>query len=927
MKRFYILWQLLMLWPALCIDAQVITTTPAIVQRTSSPIVITFHADRGNKGMAGMTARASVYAHTGVIISGSGEWSHASAWLDNSEKYKMTYVSADTWQLTIPSIDEYYGTTPSDDVVKLAFVFRNATGSKEGKEAGGGDIFVDVYPDSELEMTFTSDAKSQILTSSTTVNFTVNTSVKADMALYVNSLESNPIASLTDATSLTSAYEINAVGNTDIIAKSTAPTGIERIDTLSFCMPGEPVAKDYPGGVPEMGAVTNADGSVTFCLGAPGKHSAFLVGSWNRYRITENQYMYYQDYEGNRYFWTTVANLKPDTDYPYYYYVDASRRVGDPYARLVLDPYNDQYIPKDVFPNLPEYPSEFVQNVPLAVYNSSADKYDWNVPDFKGVDQSHLIIYELLIRDFTGTEGEAYGSGTIAGVMSKLDYLKGLGVNAIELLPIMEFNGNNSWGYNTNFYFAPDKAYGTPDDYRRLIDAIHGKGMAVILDIVFNQSDGLHPWYQLYDIASNPFYNGTAPHAYSVLNDWNQDNPLVQRQFKDALKYWLEAYNVDGFRFDLVKGLGSNQSYDAMYNPSTNTWSGVTDEKTNAYNASRVARMKELHTAMKEIKPDAYFINENLAGAKEENEMAKDGETNWANINYASAQMAMGYQAGADLNRFYAVNDQRTWGSTVSYAESHDEERLAYRIAQSGIADVKGNTVLSMRRLGSVGAVMLMSPGAHMIWQFQEFGADQTTKNSTGNDTSPKRVVWSYLDEQNHAGLKNSYADLCAIRSKYYDMFDENATTSMQCNSVNWNSGYVIALTKGSDQILLAVNPAVSGVKDVKLPVNDASSKYEVLSSSYGVAVPAMSDDGTVSLQAGAYVVFGSKGMSGLDSATDANGKIKVYGAEGRIVIEGDYVSADVYGLDGRAVYSLDGLVPGLYIVVVDGQPCKVAVR
>lgn len=66
MKRFYILWQLLMLWPALCIDAQVITTTPAIVQRTSSPIVITFHADRGNKGMAGMTARASVYAHTGV---------------------------------------------------------------------------------------------------------------------------------------------------------------------------------------------------------------------------------------------------------------------------------------------------------------------------------------------------------------------------------------------------------------------------------------------------------------------------------------------------------------------------------------------------------------------------------------------------------------------------------------------------------------------------------------------------------------------------------------------------------------------------------------------------------------------------------------------------------------------------------------------
>ena len=93
--------------------------------------------------------------------------------------------------------------------------------------------------------------------------------------------------------------------------------------------------------------------------------------------------------------------------------------------------------------------------------------------------------------------------------------------------------------------------------------------MAVILDIVFNQTDGLHPWYQMYPIASNTFYNGSAPHAYSVLNDWNQDNPLVQQQFKDALKYWLEAYHVDGFRFDLVKGLGSNQSYGATYNAAT----------------------------------------------------------------------------------------------------------------------------------------------------------------------------------------------------------------------------------------------------------------------------------------------------------------------------------------------------------------------
>lgn len=100
----------------------------------------------------------------------------------------------------------------------------------------------------------------------------------------------------------------------------------------------------------------------------------------------------------------------------------------------------------------------------------------------------------MLFRDFTGTEGEANGNGTVRKAIEKIPYLKGLGINAVELMPIMEFNGNNSWGYNTNFYFAPDKAYGTHEDYKEFIDKCHEEGIAVILDIVFNQSDGLHPW-------------------------------------------------------------------------------------------------------------------------------------------------------------------------------------------------------------------------------------------------------------------------------------------------------------------------------------------------------------------------------------------------------------------------------------------------
>lgn len=349
--------------------------------------------------------------------------------------------------------------------------------------------------------------------------------------------------------------------------------------------------------------------------------------------------------------------------------------------------------------------------------------YKWNTSGFKGASKDNLVIYELLFRDFTGTEGEARGNGTVRQAIDRLPYLKSLGVNAIELLPINEFNGNNSWGYNPNFYFAIDKAYGTPQDYKEFIDKCHELGMAVILDVVFNQSDGLHPWYQMYSRSTNPFYNATAPHAYSVLNDWNQGYPLVERQWRDMLQFWLSEYRVDGFRFDLVKGLGDNTSY-----------ANSGDAATNAYNSSRVARMKRLHDAMREVNPDAYFINENLAGAKEENDMAEDGELNWANVNDAGCQFAMGYPSNSSLNRMWAVRDSRTAGSTVAYLESHDEQRLAYKQDQWGTAGVKGNHKVSMQRLGSAAAQMLLVPGSHMIWQFSEMGNAQNTKDNSGGN-------------------------------------------------------------------------------------------------------------------------------------------------------------------------------------------------
>lgn len=924
MKKLYLLSFAMTLLSGMGMSAQVVTTEPSPVQTDSKNIVVTFHANEGNKGLMGVSSSTKVYAHTGVITNTSKndtDWQYAPTWGNNTSKYEMTWVATDTWTLTIPDINTYYGITdPSVVVEKLAFVFRDANGNRQGKTASGGDIFVNVLP-AGFQLEFSSDMSSKVLTSDATVNFTATTTRAADISIYVNTPD-NTIASASGVTTLTGSTNFTAIGDYTVYA--VAKSGDEsHTKTIEVARVNSAAEVPYPGGTPIMGPVTGADGSVTFCIAAPQKESVILVGSWNDYKISTTSMMNKQTVDGVPYFWTTVSGLEPGKDYIYYFLVDGSKAVGDPYARLVLDPYNDQYIPSTVFPDLIPYPSSQVQNTPVAVYNSKMNDYDWQVTDFKGVPQSDLIVYELLIRDFTGTEGKAEGSGTIAGVLSKLDYIQSLGVNAVELLPIMEFNGNNSWGYNTNFYFAPDKAYGTPDDYRLLIDELHKRGIAVILDIVFNQSDGLHPWYMMYDIASNPFYNGSAPHAYSVLNDWNQDNPIVQQQWHDALAYWLKEYKVDGFRFDLVKGLGNNSSYGATYNASTNTWTNVTDGKTNAYNATRVARMKELHDAMRAVKPDAYFINENLAGAKEENEMAEDSEINWANINEASCQFAMGFNSNASLNRFYAPLDSRTWGSTVSYAESHDEERMAYKQAKYGATGIKGNIPVSTRRLGSVAAQMLLAPGAHMIWQFQEFGADQTTKKSDGgNNTDPKKVVWSYLDNADRAGLKQSYAELCHIRKDNPEMFAEDVNTTINFNDWNYRT---LALTKGDKAIYLFVNPSTSSQANVPSPVDLSDSKYKLLSASYNTTPQPTT--GAVRIPAGAYAVYGTQDIAGVeDIDIEASDAPLIYGSTGEIIVEGDCTDVHAYNLAGVEV-PLTGLQAGIYLVKAGSHTVKVVVR
>lgn len=832
------------------LQAQV-TTVPTPVQEDTQGLTIYFHADQGNKQLANLPASTQIYAHTGVLTAkstGDNDWKYAPTWGDNDPKYLLTYVSPNLYSLYIGDIRTYYGIPATETIKKLAFVFRTADKSKEGKTASNGDIFVDVL-DKGLQVALTTNLDGTVITPETAkVHFTLSATEAAD--LYIN-INGTVIASKDNATLLEEDYIFTEPGSYTVYGGARKNGQLkEQTLKLSYTETSKPAT--YPGGVPKMGQVVNSDGSVTFCIAAPEKNGIVMVGSWNDYEVSNEYLMNYQDYNGQRYFWITLKDIDPTKQYIYYYLVDGTTRVGDPYAKLILDPSNDKYISSSVYPNLPPYPTSKVpgNNVSLAVYQGNINEYNWTDDDFVIPDRENLVIYELLIRDFTGTEGRANGNGTVKAAMEKLDYLQNLGVNVIELLPINEFNGNNSWGYNPNFYFAPDKAYGTPDDYKDFINECHRRGIAVVLDMVFNQTDWQHPWYQMYPVGSNPMYNATAPHAYSVLNDWNQGHPLVRRQFYDVVKYWMEEYHVDGYRFDLVKGLGNNDSY-------ANNSSSATE----AYNQSRVDNMRDIQKAMQEVNPDAIFINENLAGAQEENAMAAYGQLNWANVNYQGRQFAMGYRSDASLNRMDASKDSRTFGSTVAYLESHDEQRLAYEQNTYGDASIKGNLSLSMRRLGSTAAQMIIAPGSHMIWQFSELGNDENTKSNDGNNlTGPKKVLWDYYNVPDRKGLYDTYAELIDIRLSNPELFAKDSGYSL--NYSGWTLGRYYHSTVGNKELHLLINPQLDTELEMKLSFGSTNQDdYIIRSKSYGTTPTFSVSEGKVVIPANSYVLITNKNV------------------------------------------------------------------
>ncbi|WP_396147006.1 alpha-amylase family glycosyl hydrolase [Flavobacterium sp.] len=710
-----------------------ISTTPSTFEANQS---VTINFNKTGTALASYTG--VIYAHIGVTVNGVDWQNVKGSWGNNTTQPALTQTGTSTYTLTIsPDLYTYFNVPTTSSITKICVVFRNATGSAQNNQ--GTFINVGAF---QASLTAPTSNSTTILTTGQSLPITAsNTGGTANYTLLANGVFLNAATGATysyTATNITSNtfYELQVtLGSVTFTYKFYA---IVDPITQSLAMPSN--LEDGINYNP-----TNPS-KATLVLTAPGKDFIYVAGSFNSWQPNTSYAMKLDPTTGK--FWLELTGLTSGTQYTYQYWVVDNTptsgspklvRTADPYSTLVLSSFDDPYISASSYPNLPAFPSESGQNREVTVLQTGQTPYNWQVTNFTKPEKDNLVVYEVLIRDFDANRN-------IQDLINRIDYFKNLKINAIELMPIMEYEGNESWGYNTVFHMALDKYYGTKNKMKEFIDLCHQNGIAVILDLALNHAFGRNPMVRMWmkdadgdgwgdPAADNPYFNEFAKHSYSVGSDFNHSSSYTKYYTKRVIKQWIQEFKIDGFRWDLTKGF-------------TQACSSGNDACTNSYQQDRVDILKDYLDYSWLLDPYHYAIFEHLGIDSEEQQWAnyRIGETPskgammWAEMTTAYSQLLMGYTSNADITRIGNSAHGFTAKRVMGYPESHDKERIMYSALtyglNSGGSPVLANLNNALYRMSAIGAISLLVPGPKMIWHFASLGMSDsiyTCSNGTVN--------------------------------------------------------------------------------------------------------------------------------------------------------------------------------------------------
>lgn len=815
-------------------------------------------------------------------------------WSNSDEAQKMTNNGDGSFSYTFtPST--LFNSTDISEIGVLAKA-KNGSGDKKTQDHL---ISVGTYQVSLNQPT----QDLSILESGDQFTISAQSNLTSDFELYANN---TLISSVAANTNFSYNYTVNTDTDFELVANHTNSNASESFQFSAMITP-MPIEESLPSGLKNgINYDISTPNEITLVLEAPNKDFIHVIGDFNNWEMNSN-FLMKKDSALNKY-WLTIdipENSSWSTDFLFQYLIEGQIRVADPYSTLILDPFNDTYINETTFANIPDYPSETSEIVSWFRYN----EYNWQFTNFERPEQEDLVIYEVLLRDFDQNH-------SFEALINRLDYLENLEINAIELMPVNEFDGNISWGYNPSFHMALDKYYGSPESFKAFVDAAHQRGIAVILDVVYNHATGQSPYFRMYNdcngcyegqaTADNPLFNQNDPNtAFQFFNDIDHTSTFTENWLDEMNRFWLEEYNLDGFRFDFTKGF-------------TNT-----PGDGGAYDASRIAILKRIYNQIRAIDNDAYVILEHFAPNAEETELIihrattqsdEKGMMVWQNLNFQYNQATMGY-ADSDFSGVNYQNRGWTTASNVSYMESHDEERLMFKNLEYGNNSGSYNITnlnTALERMKMAGAFFFTVPGPKMIWQFGELGYDYSINHcedgTINNDcrTSPKPIVWDYLNNNNRTSLHDFWVQLINLRNN--ESIFKTANFSVNTSD---DAQKIIKLTHDNpstddvEEIVIIGNFGVTQTS-ISPELPSTGNWYNFVDDSY---ISITQTNQSISLEAGEFMILMDKEPLNLSiSQPETNQKLAMYPnpATSEIRFNQALKSIKIYNTLGQEVKSIE---------------------
>ncbi len=937
--------------------SQQVTISPASFNVTDAiTITVSFASATCNTMTANPT---KVYMHSGIGtdvnawgLSVIGNWG-----LDDGVGL-MTNNGNGTWSKTItPSV--YFGLNASQQLsaTKMGMVFRNATGTQTLKLAPScGDFFFNVGYFQTTLVTPTVSSSTVIASGGSLTISANNTNGNANYNLLANGTSINTFTG-----SSYSFIDSNIIDNKNYDLQITQGTTTFSKKFSVIVNPGT-VSETIPAGLVEGINYNTGDATkATLVLDAPGKDFIYVAGSFNGWQPGTSYAMKKDATAGSTKFWLELTGLVSGTNYTYQYWVIDETpisgspvlvKTADPYSTLVLNKDEDPYIQAGNYPNLPAYPAG--QDREVTVLQTGQTPYAWSTAttNFVKPEKDKLVVYEVLVRDFDANR-------SYQNLIDRIDYFKNLKINAIELMPVMEFDGNESWGYNTSFHMALDKAYGPAAKLKEFIDLCHQNGIAVILDVALNHAFGRNPMDRMWmndpdgdgwggPAADNPYFNVTATHSYNVGNDFNHQQSRTKTYVKRVVKQWIEEYKIDGFRWDLTKGFTQNCA------------SG--DACTNSYQQDRVDVLKEYAAYSWDLDPTHYIIFEHLGNDNEEQQWAnfRIGETPskgvmmWGKMTNEYNQLSMGFNSSNNIERMGYDAHGFTGKRVMGYAESHDEERLMYKNLTFGSSSNPAHNVKTLNtalsRMSAIGAVSLLVPGPKMIWHFGALGWEKSiwacTDGTVNSDydggvpagdcklSTKQQPQWAsnWLGDVNRNKIYFDWAKMITLKTTEA-VFNTNITANSGFDIQSGNTFtprlFIWDNTMPSTQlknVVVLTNFDVNS-QNVVPDFPYAGTWYNLMDNT---SFEVTSTTATITIEAGGFRIYGNKPSTLGTDKFEVNGEIYLYPnpATNYFTLNATTSKVEIYSITGQLVksfanqseenqYSISDLNQGIYLVKV----------